>query len=109
MAMKLLYFGTCAYLFLPDEGSCYIFSSQNNCYKFLASYGVIIQSVIHSDNLIIQKKLKLYAKFNSLKTLNKMFFLFSENLANFHRNRIFKQFYLFFSCFLLFLIYLTNN
>ena len=44
----LLYFGTCAYLFLPDEGSCYIFSTRNNCCEFLASSGVIIQSVTQS-------------------------------------------------------------
>ena len=44
----LLHFGTCTYLFLPDEGSCYIFSTGNNCCTFLASYGVIIQSVSQS-------------------------------------------------------------
>ena len=40
----LLLFGTHAYLLLPDEGSCYIFSIRNNCCEFLASYGVIFQS-----------------------------------------------------------------
>ena len=44
----LFYFGTRAYLFSPDEGSCYIFSTRNNCCEFLASYGVISQSVIQS-------------------------------------------------------------
>ena len=39
-------FGTCAYLFLPDEGSCYAFSTQNNCREILAFYGVILQSDI---------------------------------------------------------------
>ena len=42
----LLHFGTCAYLFSPEEGSCYVFSTQNNCCQFLASDGVIFQSVI---------------------------------------------------------------
>ena len=43
----LLHFGTRAYLFSPDEKSCYIFSTQNNCCKFLAPYGVILQSDFH--------------------------------------------------------------
>ena len=30
------------------EGSCYILSTRNNCCKFLAYYGVIIQSVTQS-------------------------------------------------------------
>ena len=42
----LLYFGTRAYLFSSDEGSCYVFCTRNNCCVFLASYGVIILSVI---------------------------------------------------------------
>ena len=46
--MLLLYFAICAYLFLSVERSCYVFSTRNNCYECLASYGVIIQSVIHS-------------------------------------------------------------
>ena len=41
-------FGIRAYLFLPDEGSCYIFSTQSTCYEFLASHSVIIQGVIQS-------------------------------------------------------------
>ena len=41
----LLYFGTHAYLFSSDKGSCYVFSTRNNCCEFLASNGVIIQSV----------------------------------------------------------------
>ena len=44
----LLYFGNCAYLFSPGEESCYLFSTRNNCWKFLTSYGVIIQSIIQS-------------------------------------------------------------
>ena len=44
----LLLFGTRAYLFSPDEGSWYIFSTRNNCCEFFASYGVIIQSVAQS-------------------------------------------------------------
>ena len=43
--LLLLYFGTHTYQFLPEEGLCYIFSTRNNCFEFLASYGVIIQSV----------------------------------------------------------------
>ena len=44
-----LHFGTRAYLFLPEEGSCYVFSTGNNCCEFLASDGVIFfQSVIKS-------------------------------------------------------------
>ena len=42
----LLHFGTRAYLFSPDERSCYIFSTRNNSCEFLASYGVIFQSDI---------------------------------------------------------------
>ena len=42
----LLHFGTRAYLFSPEEGSCYVFSNRNNCCEFLASDGVIFQSVI---------------------------------------------------------------
>ena len=41
-------FGTHAYLFLPDKGLCYIFSTQNNCCEFLVYYGVFVQSVIQS-------------------------------------------------------------
>ena len=44
----LLHFGTRAYLFSLYEGSCYRFSTRNNCWVFLASYGAIIQSVIQS-------------------------------------------------------------
>ena len=46
--------GTCAYLFSPDEESCDIFSTRNNCCEFLASYGVIIQSVFqsHRENVV---------------------------------------------------------
>ena len=46
--MFWLYFGSRTYLFLPDEGYCYIFSTRNNCCKSLASCGVVIQSVIQS-------------------------------------------------------------
>ena len=42
----LLHFGTHAYLFLPEEGSCYVFSTRNNYSEFLASDGVIFKSVI---------------------------------------------------------------
>ena len=44
--MLLLHFGTRACLFSPDKGSCYVFSTRNNCCEFLASDGVIFQSVI---------------------------------------------------------------
>ena len=30
----MLYFGTSAYLFSPDEGSGYIFLARNKCYEF---------------------------------------------------------------------------
>ena len=42
----LLHFSTRAYLFSPDEGSCIVFSTRNNC-EVLAFYGVIFQSVIN--------------------------------------------------------------
>ena len=42
----LLHFSTHAYLFSPEKGSCYVFSTRNNCCVFLAFYGVIFQSVI---------------------------------------------------------------
>ena len=41
----LLYFGTRAHLFSPDEGSWYIFLTLTNCCVSHASYGSIIQSV----------------------------------------------------------------
>ena len=44
-AFFAFYFGTRAYLFSSDEGSCYAFSTSNNYCKSLTSYGVIIQSV----------------------------------------------------------------
>ena len=44
--MLLLHFGTRAYLFSPEEGLYYIFSTENSCCMFLASYGVILQSDI---------------------------------------------------------------
>ena len=44
----LLHFRPRAYLFSPDEGSCYVFSNRNNCCEFLASSGVTFQSVIES-------------------------------------------------------------
>ena len=39
---------TRAYLFSPDQGLCYVFSTRNNCCELFASYGVIFQSVIKS-------------------------------------------------------------
>ena len=33
-------------MFSPEEGLCYVYSTQNNCCEFLASDGVIFQSVI---------------------------------------------------------------
>ena len=35
-----LHFTTLAYLFTPNEGSCCVFSTQNNCCEFLAFRGV---------------------------------------------------------------------
>ena len=49
--MLLLYYGTRAYLLSPDEGSCYDFSTGNNCCEFLASYGIIFQNNIKSSLL----------------------------------------------------------
>ena len=43
-----LHLGTRAYLFLPDEGSCYIFLIRSSCCKFLASYDMIFQSDVKS-------------------------------------------------------------
>ena len=43
----LLLFGTRAYLLLPDKVSCYIFSAENNCCEFLASYGIIFKVVFY--------------------------------------------------------------
>ena len=51
--MLLLHFSTCAYLFSPDKGSCFIFSTQNYCWEFLASYAVTFQCVINSWRCII--------------------------------------------------------
>ena len=41
----LLHFVPRDYLFSPDVGSVYIFSTRNNCCEFFASYGVTFQSV----------------------------------------------------------------
>ena len=46
LASKISCNSTRAYLFTPEEGSCYAFSTRNNCCEFLASDGVIFQSVI---------------------------------------------------------------
>ena len=48
MQYTLLYFGTRVYLFSPEEGSRYLFSTRNNCCEFLASDGVIF-SLNHSS------------------------------------------------------------
>ena len=40
--MLLLHFGTPAYLFSPEEGLCYVFSTQNNYCEFLAISSVFI-------------------------------------------------------------------
>ena len=42
MLCVAIYFGTRAYLFSPDERSCYVFSIWNNCCEFLAFDGVIL-------------------------------------------------------------------
>ena len=47
----LLLFGTRAYLSSPNEGSCYIFSTRNNCCEFLVSHGVILQTDIQPHGL----------------------------------------------------------
>ena len=54
----LLHFGTRAYLFSPDEGSCYVFSTRNICCVFLADCGVTFQSVIKSKIKTIKFKNK---------------------------------------------------
>ena len=51
----LLLFGTRAYLFSPNKGSCCIFSTRNSWCKVLASYGVITQSVIQSLLTLFKK------------------------------------------------------
>ena len=43
----LLYFSTHAYLFLPDHGLCYVFSIQNNCWVFLASYVLFLKVIFN--------------------------------------------------------------
>ena len=39
----LLLFGTLAHLLSPEEGSCYILPTRNNCFESLVPYGVIFQ------------------------------------------------------------------
>ena len=34
--------GTCVYLFSPDEGSCYVFLTRNNCCEFHAYDDIIL-------------------------------------------------------------------
>ena len=46
-ATLLLHFRTRAYLFSPDEESCYIFLTRNNCCEFLASYDVIFKVIFN--------------------------------------------------------------
>ena len=50
----LLHFGTCAYLFSPEEGSCYIFSTRNNCCEFLAYYGVIQSFAVEVTSCLLK-------------------------------------------------------
>ena len=45
----LLYFGTRTCLFSPDEGSCYVFSTRDNCCEFFAAYDAVILSAILSN------------------------------------------------------------
>ena len=40
-----------------DEGSCYVFPTRNNYCKFLASYGVIFQSVIKLHSFALHTKI----------------------------------------------------
>ena len=42
-----LYFSTPAYLFWPEEGSCYVFSTWNNCCEFLASDGLFFKVLLN--------------------------------------------------------------
>ena len=48
----LQFFCTRVYLFLPNEGSCYVFPTRKNCCEFLATDGVDFESV-HKPLLII--------------------------------------------------------
>ena len=61
MSTLLLHFGNRSYLFSPDERSCYIFSTRNNCCEFLASYGVtfkVLSNHLSSISFILAKLLK---------------------------------------------------
>ena len=55
----LLHFGSRAYLFSAEEGSCYVFSTRNNSCEFLAFYGVITQSVIQSGKSRVESLSRL--------------------------------------------------
>ena len=74
LLLQLLHFGTRAYLFSPKEGSCYVFSTRNNCCEFLATDGVIFQSVtkpffktpVFGAPLIFFKGLEIHACFSKM-------------------------------------------
>ena len=63
----LLYFGTRAYMFLPDEWSCSIFSTRNNCCEFLM--------------LLLFKMLFIHSRHQNLK-IHKYETMFIEIHAN---------------------------
>ena len=83
----MLYFGTRAYLFSPEEEPRCGFLTWNNCCEFLASYGVIIQSVIQSSiqeifihiqrNLLLQQQLYVLHTFHLRQAQLFLFSLFS--------------------------------
>ena len=58
----LFHFGTRAYLFSPDEGSGYIFSTRNICCEFLASmvlfYKVIFNHTFNMPQTYLRNELK---------------------------------------------------
>ena len=46
----LLHFGSHAHLFSPDERSCYVFSTQNNCCDFLHLMVFLLKNVVQLNN-----------------------------------------------------------
>ena len=86
--VAVIFFCTHAYLFLSDEGSCFLFSIQNNCCEFLASYG-IIQSAIQSYFLTNLKSAYQFGLSVYLFTL----FILNSALRQFILNVMFNNFY----------------
>ena len=87
--MLLLYCGTTrTYLFSPDEGSCYVFSTRNNHCEILASDGVILQSDHQSNKPKLYKRFQTKLKYVRQRTLKYLTLLNDSMILFFMHNII---------------------